>query len=137
MITRIEVDGFKSLRGFALDLEPLTAILGPNGAGKSNILEAMALLSRLMTTDVPSALKGGRGRIDDQFSRAGGQLASRMTFGVESILPPLPAEVAKRRRPTFNRVRYEFVLERSDLPTGASVVHASQERFAVHNPAIL
>ncbi len=47
MITRLEVDGFKSLRGFAVVLEPFTVFIGPNGAGKSNTLEALALLSRL------------------------------------------------------------------------------------------
>jgi AAA15 family ATPase/GTPase len=30
MITRVEIDGFKSFRNFAVDLEPLTAIVGPN-----------------------------------------------------------------------------------------------------------
>jgi predicted ATPase len=47
MLTRLEVDGFKSLRDFSIDLEPLTVLLGPNDAGKSNILEALALSSRL------------------------------------------------------------------------------------------
>ena len=30
MITRLEVDGFKSLRDFAVDLEPFTVFIGPN-----------------------------------------------------------------------------------------------------------
>jgi AAA15 family ATPase/GTPase len=47
MITRLEVDGFKSLRNFAVDLEPLTVFVGPNSAGKSNILDALELLSPL------------------------------------------------------------------------------------------
>ena len=68
MITRIEVNGFKSLRDFALDLEPFTALIGPNGAGKSNILDALALLSRLASDDLATALQGGRGRIREQFS---------------------------------------------------------------------
>ncbi|WP_437722517.1 AAA family ATPase [Sorangium sp. So ce861] len=86
MITRIEVDGFKSLRGFALDLEPLTAIVGPNGAGKSNLLDALHLLSRLTQTSVTEALKGGRGAIRDQFSRLRDGAAGRITISVEMLL---------------------------------------------------
>jgi AAA15 family ATPase/GTPase len=36
MLTRIEIDGFKTFRHFALDLEPFQVIVGPNGVGKSN-----------------------------------------------------------------------------------------------------
>ena len=66
MITRIEVDGFKSLRDFAVDLEPLTAIVGPNGVGKSNLFDALQLLSGLADTDVVTALGEGRGGRLDQ-----------------------------------------------------------------------
>ncbi|XXT17560.1 AAA family ATPase [Sorangium sp. So ce429] len=86
MITRIEVDGFKSLRGFALDLEPLTAIVGANGAGKSNLLDALHLLSRLAQTSVTEALKGGRGAIRDQFSRLRDGAAGRIKIRVEMLI---------------------------------------------------
>ena len=43
MITRLEVDGFKSLRDFAVDLEPCTVLVGPNSAGKSNIMDALGI----------------------------------------------------------------------------------------------
>lgn len=33
MITRLEIDGFKSFRDFTLDLAPLQVIVGPNAAG--------------------------------------------------------------------------------------------------------
>ncbi|AUX46983.1 hypothetical protein SOCE26_084940 [Sorangium cellulosum] len=86
MITRIEVDGFKSLRGFALDLEPLTAIVGANGAGKSNLLDALHLLSGLARTSVTEALKSGRGAIRDQFSRLRDGAAGRISISVEVLL---------------------------------------------------
>ena len=62
MLTRLEIDGFKSLRDFEIDLEPLTVLVGPNGAGKSNILEALGLISRLGEHRPEEALKLGRGR---------------------------------------------------------------------------
>lgn len=87
MITRLEVDGFKSLRGFAIDLEPFTVLVGPNGAGKSNVLEAIGLLARLHTSAPEDALKGGRGRASDQFSRYRSEAVSEMTLGVETLEP--------------------------------------------------
>lgn len=87
MITRLEVDGFKSLRGFAIDLEPFTVLIGPNGAGKSNVLEAIGLLSRLYASAPEDALKGGRGRASDQFSRYRSEAVREMTFGVETLEP--------------------------------------------------
>lgn len=88
MITRLEVDGFKSLREFAVDLEPFTVFVGPNGAGKSNVIEALALLSRLgdgrMTPE--AALQAGRGRALDQFLRHGGEIARSITIGAEALV---------------------------------------------------
>ena len=86
MITRIEVDGFKSLRDFAMDLEPFTVMIGPNSAGKSNILEALGLLSRLVTMPVSEALKQGRGRVRDQFSRHRSEVVETMAFKVEFLI---------------------------------------------------
>jgi predicted ATPase len=41
MITRIEIDGFKSFLDFHLDVPPLLALVGPNAGGKSNLLDAI------------------------------------------------------------------------------------------------
>ena len=48
MITRIEIDGFKTFDDFSLDVPPFLVLLGANGSGKSNLLEAVALLGRLV-----------------------------------------------------------------------------------------
>lgn len=87
MITRLEVDGFKSLRGFAVDLEPFTVLIGPNGAGKSNILEAIGLLHRLAHEEPEVALKGGRGRASDQFSRYRSEAVREISMAVETLKP--------------------------------------------------
>jgi len=49
MLKRIHVHGFKSLFDVEVELAPLVVLLGPNAAGKSNFLEALFLLSRLVT----------------------------------------------------------------------------------------
>ena len=43
MITRIEIDGFKTFDRFVLDLRPFTAVVGPNASGKSNLFDAIKL----------------------------------------------------------------------------------------------
>jgi predicted ATPase len=49
MLKRLHVRGFKSLRDVEVELAPIVVLLGPNAAGKSNFLEAILLLSRLVT----------------------------------------------------------------------------------------
>ncbi|MZE81210.1 AAA family ATPase [Streptomyces xinghaiensis] len=64
MITRIEIDGYKSFEGFALDLPSFGVLLGTNASGKSNLLEAVDLLGQLIRepegqTLVDRARRGG------------------------------------------------------------------------------
>lgn len=117
MITRIEIDGFKSLRGFAVDLEPLTVFIGPNNAGKSNILEAIALLSRLCSQPIDEAFKHGRGRAIAQFARSGGEPGRTIRLAVEMLLP-LAFDGKGAAIP--NRCRYELTIERKSRPSGPS-----------------
>jgi predicted ATPase len=61
MIRRITIRGYKSLQDVDLRLDPLTIVIGPNAAGKSNLLDAIGLLSRTVSGDLPSAFTGHRG----------------------------------------------------------------------------
>ena len=45
MITRIEIDGFKSFVDFTLDVPPFLVIMGENAGGKSNLIDALRALS--------------------------------------------------------------------------------------------
>lgn len=55
MLTRLRVQGFKSLHDADIRLAPLVVLMGPNAAGKSNLLEALLLLSRLATEQTLAA----------------------------------------------------------------------------------
>jgi predicted ATPase len=131
MITRIEVNGFKSLDGFALDLETFSALIGPNGAGKSNILDALGLLSRMASGDLATALQKGRGRIREQFSRldpgpveVGSGPLGHMALAVEVLLLDAAADALA------TRLRYEVTLELQLLSSGI-------ERCVVHTERLL
>ena len=56
MITRIEIDGFKSFQDFKVDLSPFQVIVRANGVGKSNLFDALHVLSHLADTDLVTIL---------------------------------------------------------------------------------
>ena len=54
MITRIEIDGFKSFVDFELDVPPFLVVMGENAGGKSNLVDAlMALAGGVQRSDDP------------------------------------------------------------------------------------
>lgn len=89
MITRIEIDGFKSFRNFAMDLRPFQVIVGANGVGKSNLFDAIMLLSRLATSgSIFEAFNAGRGSVPEQFGfLEDGSQATKMKLAVEMQIP--------------------------------------------------
>jgi len=116
VITRIEIDGFKSFEGFTLNLPPFAVILGPNASGKSNLFDALRLLSRLATNDVRTAMKELRGEPLELFRRLpDGQVATRMTFAIETLLEPtVRDDFGEEKDLTFPRLRYEITIVRRE-----------------------
>lgn len=49
MIRRLKVNGYKSFNNMEIHFKPLSVIFGPNAAGKSNLLDALNLVSRMVT----------------------------------------------------------------------------------------
>lgn len=83
MLRRLKVEGFKSLRSVDVELAPLTVVFGPNAAGKSNLLEAMLVLSRLMTerTIADAFLPPFRGLPSEAFTLGEGGLSEMVGNG--------------------------------------------------------
>ncbi len=120
MITRLEVDGFKSLRDFEIDFEPFTVLVGPNGAGKSNILEALGLIHRLSERRAPEdALKQGRGRASDQFWRHAQESVRSMSLALETLEPD--ADRTNKAQKWAARYRHELQLTRNGVGAGERV----------------
>jgi len=87
MITKIEIDGFKSFRNFSMDFSPFTVIAGINASGKSNLFDALELLSRLADNDLKAAFPDRRGTVQEQFTMLGDHsYQEQMSFAVEFLL---------------------------------------------------
>ncbi|MEU6429348.1 AAA family ATPase [Microbispora sp. NPDC046973] len=75
MITRIEIDGFKSFLDFQLDIPPFLAVIGRNASGKSNLLDALMFAAAVARGDrLVEAVAAARGDAASLFhlSPAGG-----------------------------------------------------------------
>jgi predicted ATPase len=89
VITGIEIDGFKTFDRFSLDVPPFLVLLGANGSGKSNLLEAVALLGRLVRdpsgqTLVRHARRGGPRELFRR--RPDGSLVDEIHIGASVLL---------------------------------------------------
>ena len=113
MLTRIEIDGFKTFEGFSIDLSPFVVILGANASGKSNLFDAIRFLSHLSTSDLRTAVKGLRGEPYELFRKRGdGTSFSKMCFAVEVLLEPTVRDPwGSEVKITHSRMRYELEIE--------------------------
>lgn len=111
MLTRIEIDGFKSFECFSLDLQPLTAIVGPNASGKSNLFDALRFLSLLAQVDIRTAMQDLRGEPLELFRQTAAGPADTMKFAVEVMLDRVGVDAFGTRYDTpAQRLRYELTL---------------------------
>ncbi|MEZ0111217.1 putative ATPase [Catenulispora sp. EB89] len=84
MITRIEIDGFKSFVDFSLDLATFTAVIGTNAGGKSNLIDAFRFLAASVKGDLFDAVEAVRGDAESLFHQyADGSRVDTMRFAVE------------------------------------------------------
>jgi AAA15 family ATPase/GTPase len=86
MITRIEIDGFKSFLDFKLDVPPFLALVGPNASGKSNLFDALDYVrDSVVEPGEGGLLAARRGRPHELFHRAAkGDSATRLSIVVDS-----------------------------------------------------
>ena len=126
MLTRIEIDGFKSFDRFSMDLGPLLVVVGLNGSGKSNLFDAIRLLSALAGKGLSDAVKEIRGEPHELFRRgADGVPGTRMTFAVELLLEP------KVRDPWGAEVEIKHTRARYEVEIAIRKDHRGIERLIV------
>jgi predicted ATPase len=139
MIRRIRISNYKSLRAIDLHLEPLSVLFGPNAAGKSNFIDALQLLSRVVST---RSLKEAfdppyRGKPLESFSFGENGLEGLMAGDPE----PFMFEVDIRLSPTvITSVNREILeMKRGPAPESngtesrraASFIHHDQLRYRI------
>lgn len=117
MLTRLKVDGFKSLVDVDVRLGPFTCVAGANGVGKSNLFDAITFLSDLADktlVDAALSVRGERGKSADVrglFHLAGGVRATQMSFEAEIIAPSEGVDdLGQRAKATTTLMRYGLVL---------------------------
>lgn len=92
MISRIKIDGFKSLVNTELYFGPFTCIAGANAIGKSNFFDALTFLSNLADKTIVEAAKSVRSEnqkhsnLRDIFFRSGAQYKATMSFEVDMLI---------------------------------------------------
>ncbi len=130
MLTRIEIDGFKSFEKFSLDLRPFTAIVGPNASGKSNLFDALRFLSLLAQTDIRTAMQDLRGLPEELFRQTAAGSTDYMTFALEVLLEPSGIDAfGKTYDIRAQRLRYELRLDlKRDTQGLPKSVYVTDER---------
>ena len=119
MLTRLEVDGFKTFEGLKVDFMPFTAILGSNAAGKSNLFDVIQLLSQLATRDVAEAVKQMWGEPLELFRQTTTGRCRQITIAAEVLVDPVVRDPwGSEVELTHTRIRYEVVLERREVRPG-------------------
>lgn len=127
MISRIAIDGFRSIRNLVLDLDRLTVVTGANGTGKSNLYRALGLLADCGASRMIPSLAGMGGLQGVRFAgETYGRepVALRMGFGSDElgyaidIGIPTPSESAFRFDP---EIKQEHVFA-GDGPRHASTL---------------
>jgi predicted ATPase len=131
MITRIEINGFKTFRNFAIDFAPLTVIAGLNASGKSNLFDALHLLSRLAGMDLRSAFSEQRGEARELFTQyRNGQSATDMRFSVEMLVHPRVRDNwGGEATIKYTRLRYTLQLSRITNARGLEDIAVQSEEL--------
>ncbi|WAC65653.1 AAA family ATPase [Agrococcus sp. SL85] len=93
MISRLAIDGYRSIRSLVVDLEPLTVVTGANGAGKSSLYRALRLLADC-----------GEGRVIGSLAGVGGLDAVRWAGPERGTLRARPVQGTVRGGPVALRL---------------------------------
>lgn len=124
MITKIEIDGFKTFKDFSIELAPFQVIIGANAAGKSNLFDALRLLKNLAEHDLRSAFLSSnlRGDVSELFTISPTDKSGKLIkFAVELLLEnQIKDSWGVEEELNNTRLRYELEIEKTlddnDLP---------------------
>ena len=119
MLTRFEIDNFKSLVGFSLPLSRFNCLIGLNGAGKTTLLQALDFASHVMSGEVKDWLNARGWSAADLASRLGNK--SNIELALELDIDGL----LLRWEATFNRVR--LACTREEVKVKSSILEGARQ----------
>lgn len=114
MITKLEIDGFKTFHKFEMEFSPFTIIAGANASGKSNLFDALELLSRLSEIDIKTAFSEQRGEAIELFTKYDEEdYAEKISFGIELLVDKKVRDNwGGEAELKYTRLRYDLVIRR-------------------------
>lgn len=121
MITRIKIDGFKSLLQTELYFSPFTCIAGANAVGKSNFFDALIFLSKLADNTILFAAKSIRSEnqkhsnLKDIFFKSGKHQKTTMSFEMDLLVPKIAEDdLGQDAKASITSLRYILQLQFND-----------------------
>jgi hypothetical protein len=130
MITRIEINGFKSFVDFSLDIPPFLVVVGANASGKSNLVDALRVMNGISRGEAFESLyEAGRGTPAEMFhQRENGSRVQHAVFTCDVIADVPGADGAAALRYQAHVVREPDRIERI-RPLAARVTMALGEQI--------
>ena len=126
MITKVVVKGYKSLRDVDIKLSPLTVVIGPNASGKSNLLDALGLISRMVTrATISEAFEEHRGNPLEAFFVPPGGLEELLSQDALTFTIAVEVELSDA---AVNAVEKLVKDMREGLPTSSHANHRDPKR---------
>jgi predicted ATPase len=136
MITRIKINGFKSLLNTELFLGPFTCIAGSNAVGKSNFFDALQFLSRLADDTILQAAKSIRSdnqrhsSISDLFYKNGNNCYNTICFEVDFIVDKASIDdLGQNANATITSLCYKLELKLNNDDDSSEKVQITREEL--------
>lgn len=136
MITRIKINGFKSLLHTELYLGAFTCIAGANAGGKSNFFDALLFLSKLADNTIIEAAKSIRSEnqkhsdIKDIFYKSGNQYQKQIYFEIDMLVGTnAPDDLGQPAKTTITSLRYILELQLNDDSGEQEVIEIKKEEL--------
>lgn len=131
MITKIEIDGFKSFKNFQMEFTPFTVVAGTNASGKSNLFDALHLLKKLTETDLRTAFSGERGEPIELFTQyKENEYAEKILINVEMLVDKhISDNWGVEAVLKYTRLRYELTIERKKNKLGLDDLLVTHEEL--------
>lgn len=136
MITRIKINGFKSLVDCELYLGPFTCIAGANAIGKSNFFDALSFLSNLADKTIIEAAKSVRSEnqkhsnIRDIFFRSGADYMSQISFEIDMVVPKFGIDdLGQTAESKITSLKYILELKLNDESSEKEPIEITREEL--------